>query len=454
MTIFSRRMMSQLTWVAGSYGAAQILRLFTNVILARLLAPQLFGMMVIINTLRTGIELLSDIGIGQNIVSNRNGDKPDFYNSAWTIQIIRGILLFGIALLLANPIAGFYESRELVEIIPVVAIVFLLTGFQSPSRYILQKRQEVKTLAYFDVFTGVVTAVVHIALALYSPTIWALVVGLVLSTAICSAASFFLIDWRTHRIAVHKEHVKAIISFGKWVFASSIVFFLAMNFDRLYFAKEIPFALLGIYGIARTFSDMIALLAQRVGNMMVFPKVAGFAKERSELRPAISGLRKKALLAAALGLSLVVAVSDVIIVLLYDDRYLAAAFFLPILMAGTWFSILSTIGESCMLGIGKSVHTAQANLAKLVWLVIAVPLALTYYGFVAALCVIAVADLFRYISLAVSQWLEGLSFLRQDIVLLILFLLLIAGWRMLLVQLGLVADFETWVGYYGNTGHV
>ncbi len=447
MTMVSRQMMSQITWVAGSYGVSQGLRLFTNVILARLLAPQLFGVMLIVNTLRTGIELLSDVGIGQNIVSNRKGDQPDFYNTAWTIQIIRGILLFAIALLLAQPLAEFYDSDELIEIIPIISVLFLLTGIQSPSRFILQKQQAVKTIALFDVFIAVISAIVHIALALYSPTIWALVAALIIATSVSTTTSFFLIDFRLHRIKISREHVKAIISFGKWVFASSVVFFLAMNFDRLYFAKEIPFAILGIYGIARTFSDMIGMLVQRVGAMMIFPKVAAFAKERSELRPAISGLRLKALLATACGLSIVVALSDLVILILYDDRYTAAAFMLPILMAGAWFSILSTMGESFMLGIGKSVHSAQANLAKLIWLVIAVPLALTYFGLIAALCVIAVADLFRYISLSVSQWKEGLSFLRQDFVLLSLFIFLVLMWRYIFMQLGLVADFNTWLEY-------
>lgn len=447
MTLISRQMMSQIGWVTGSFGASQGLRLFTNVILARLLAPQLFGVMLIVNTLRTGIELLSDIGVGQNIVSNRDGYKPEFFNTAWTVQIIRGVLLFGMALLLAQPFAQFYDSTELQDIIPIIAVVFLLTGVQSPSRYLLQKQQAVKTIALFDMSMAAASAVVHIGLALYSPTIWALVAGLILATTISTTTSFFLIDFRMHRITINRGHIKSIISFGKWVFASSIVFFLAMNFDRLYFAKEIPFAILGIYGIARTFSDMVGTLVQRVGNMMIFPKVAAFAKERSELRPAIAGLRRKALLATACGLSLIVAASDLIILLLYDDRYIAAAFMLPILMAGAWFSILSTMGEAFMLGIGKSVHSAQANFAKLLWLVIAVPTALIYSGFVAALCVIAMADLFRYLSLVFSQWKEGLSFIKQDIALLGLFALLVVLWRLLFAQLGIVADFDTWIAY-------
>ena len=86
-------MVQRLGWTTGSYAVVQSFRLFSNVVLARLLAPELFGIMLIVNTLRTGVELLSDIGIGQNIVSNKNGEIADFYNTAWAIQILRGIVL-------------------------------------------------------------------------------------------------------------------------------------------------------------------------------------------------------------------------------------------------------------------------------------------------------------------------------------------------------------------------
>lgn len=441
----SSRILSQVSWVAGSFGLAQLFRLATNVILARLLAPQLFGVMVVVNTLRTGIELLSDIGLGQNIISSRDGDKPQFYNTAWTIQIIRGIVLFLLCAALTGPLAHFYDSSLLYEIMPAICVLFLLTGVQSPSVFLLQKRQAVTRLATYDVIKSAFSAVAHIALAYFYPTIWALVAGLLLSTAFSTASSFFLLDFRSHRLMFDRRHAHEIVKFGKWVFLSSVVFFLAMNFDKLYFAKVVPFALLGIYGIARTFSDLVAMLVQRVGNLLIFPKVANFRDGRDQLRPAIAGLRAKALIGVSTGLSFVVAISDQLIMLLYDQRYHAAAFMLPILMAGTWFSILATMGEAFMLGIGRSIHTARSNLVKLFWLVISVPLAITYLDFTATLCAIALGDLPRYLSLAFSQRAEKLSFLKQDIVFTTIFLMLILVWRLILVQLGLATDFTAWL---------
>src|SRR5262245_43506231 len=63
-------------WTIGAFGVGQALRLLTNIVLARLLAPELFGIMIIINSVRTGIDLVSDVGIGQSIVQNRNAEDP------------------------------------------------------------------------------------------------------------------------------------------------------------------------------------------------------------------------------------------------------------------------------------------------------------------------------------------------------------------------------------------
>lgn len=444
MVKLNPRLVEQLVWVSGGFAVNQGLRLVSNVILARLLAPQLFGIMLIINTLRTGVELLSDIGIGQNIVSNPKGDQPAFYNTAWTIQIIRGFLLALVGLALAIPVMHFYEEPALGQLIPAMAILFILTGLQSPSRFLLQKSQDVKTNALFDVATGVFALVVTVALASVWPTIWALMGGLLLSTLFSTVASFFLMDFRLHRLMIDRAHVYEILHFGKWVFLSSIVFFLSMNWDRLYFAKAIPFAALGVYGVARTFADMFGQLAQRVGGLLVFPKVAAAQVTGRELKKLIAGRRNLAMALVAVGLSFIISISDMIVLTLYDNRYHGAAFVLPILMGGMWFSVLATTGESVLLGAGRPAHTAYSNMAKLIWLVVAMPLAMARWGVFGALVVIAVADAVRYLSLSVSQVQEKLSFVRVDILLTLLLVALAVGFRLLWAAVGLVETPMSW----------
>src|SRR5215212_8946226 len=100
-------------WTVAGYGASQLLRLGAIIIIARLLAPELFGIMTIINSVRTGLELISDVGIGQNVVQNKNADDPNFWNTAWSLQLVRGAILFVLCLAASAPLAYFYDSSIL-----------------------------------------------------------------------------------------------------------------------------------------------------------------------------------------------------------------------------------------------------------------------------------------------------------------------------------------------------
>lgn len=438
------RSIQQLGWVTGSYIGCQVLRLASNVMLARLLAPQLFGVMLIVNTLRTGVELLSDIGVGQSIISHPDGARPAFFNTAWTLQIIRGVILFCASLALAGPVAGLYDEAELAVVLPAISVIFLLTGLEAPARFLLQKRQDLKRYAIFDLCVNIFSLMLHVGLALYTPTVWALVGGLLLSTLVSSMGSFILLRPSMYRLQLDRSSAGQILSFGKWVFASSLIYFLSMSFDRLYFAEAIPFALLGVYGVARTFADMGALFMQRIGNILIFPRIAASARTGTALRAAIAPTRGRALAAVVLALSGAIAFSDQVILLLYDDRYQAAAFMLPILMVGVWFSILASMGEAIMMGVALPGHAARANLVKLVWTCAGLPLALTYAGMTGALLVIASSDMVRYASLTLSQRSQGVSFGRHDLALTTCLLFMVIAWRTLFTGVGLTPHLADW----------
>ncbi len=431
-------------WVTATYILQQGLRLASNIVLAWLLAPALLGTMLLINTLRTGGELLTDIGVGQSIVNNPRGNEPGFYNTAWTIQIVRGLVLFAMAMILTVPIAHVYDNPDLLILLPAVAPIFIITGLTSPARFLLQKQLHVRKLALFDLATAAFGTVVQIGFALYTPTIWALVWGLLVSTAVPAAASFFLIDWRSHRLAWEREAVRAIVHFGKWIFLASLVYFLAMNFDRLYFADTIPLTLLGIYGIARTFSDTIMQLFQRLGNLLVFPRVSASTLRGSDLRHAVGPMRFLLLAAVSVGLALGVSLADEFIYLLYDDRYRAAGFFLTIILVGTWFGIAATIADATMMGVGKPSNVALSNSVKLVVIVATLPWILPRYGMTATLAVFVLAEALRYAVLIMRQRSLGLGFGRQDLALFVVFVALIFLFREGTSLLGLTDGIAGW----------
>jgi O-antigen/teichoic acid export membrane protein len=194
-----------------------------------------------------------------------------------------------------------------------------------------------------------------------------------------------------------------------------------MNFDRLYFARQITLAELGIYGIARNLAEVISQLVTRGSGFVLYPTVAASGLPPVELRQKLLRGRRTLLLAAAVGLGFFTAFSSIIVELLYDPRYSQAGVILPILCIGVWFGILTSTNDSILMGLSRPAYPALSNAAKLFAYLVGAPLAFHFYGFMAAVAVIAGGEIVKYVALWALSHKEHLRFGRDDLVLTIAF---------------------------------
>lgn len=433
----------QASWVVGPFAVQQGVRLATNIILARLLAPEMFGLMLIVNTLRTGTELLSDIGIGQSVVRTRRTLDHAFLDTAWTLQLVRGALLTAAMLALSGPVAHLY-GQELEPIMLVISGIFLVTGLQSPALFLMQRNMELRQRATYDVTCTVVQCALTIALAYVMPSVWALVWGLMLSTMFSTALSYAFGARRLPRPALHREHVREIVHFGKWVFLATVIYFAATSTDNAFFGAVLPMAVVGVYSVARTFSGMAAQLAQRLGAFLVFPKIASLGGQHHAVADRVRHTRRRTLAVVALGMGVAIAGADGFILLCYDARYHDAAFMLPVLLFGVWFGVLATFAEAMLLGCDRPAPGALANGGKFAVLAAGLPLAFALSGFLAALLVLALAECVRWLLLGRALIREKLAFFGDDLLLTALLIVTAALVKLVLGSVGAIPDFLEW----------
>jgi O-antigen/teichoic acid export membrane protein len=443
MTIARILLLKGAIWTAGVFSAGQLLRLVTNVILARILAPELFGIMQIFYSLRNGVELISDIGISQNIIHNKNANDPDFYNTAWSLQLIRSIVLWIVFCAAAVPASKFYQSSILAFIMPVGAFSLVLSGFSSASHSLVRKRMKYRRLAIFDVVGALVFSTVQVILAFLSPTIWALVFGSLAGTTISAIGSHFLLPDVRHKFFISRRYAVQILSFGKWIFASSAIYFMSTNFDRLYLAKTIPLELLGVYVIARTLSELLSAAVLQLGQSVIFPFVSSHSHiPRAELSEQLAPIRMKFLLIASFGFSIFAVTADLVIGMLYDQRYHAASWMLPVLIIGAWFAIMSNLNEATLMGLGRPNYSVFANSGKFGFLLFGLPLSVSHFGVAGGVLVVAISDLGRYIPMLIGQIRERFSFGRQDALATVAVFGLIALWEYLRWVAGFGTSFD------------
>ena len=433
----------QTGWVVAPFGITQVVRLATNIVLARLLAPEIFGLMLIVNMLRTGTELLSDIGIGQSVVRAKQDPDQAFLDTAWTIQLARGALLTVLMLIFAVPLADLYDP-QLEPILLTVSSIFLITGLQSPALFLMQRKVQLKQRAIYDVTCTIFQCALTIALALVLPSVWALVWGLLASTAFSSALSYAFGARRIPRLALHRDHVREIVHFGKWVFLATLIYFAATSTDQAFFGAVLPMAAVGVYSIARTFSDMVGQLTSRLGAFLVFPKIANLRGQHQAMAGRLRQTRRHTLGLVALGMGVAIAGADAFILLCYDQRYHAAAFMLPVLLSGAWFGILAIFAEALLLGCDRPAPGAFANAGKFTVLAVGLPVSLAMFGLLGGLMVLALAEFARWAILSRALLRERLAFIGDDLALTAIMFITATVTKLALGAVGVIPDPAEW----------
>jgi len=403
-------------WTVFGYGFSQGVRLVGNLVLTRLLVPELFGLMALIQTFITGLNLFSDVGIGPSIIQNKRGEDPEFYNTAWTLQVIRGFGLWLCCLIIAWPIAKVYNNWQFIWLIPVVGLTTIISGFNSTALFVLNRRIALGKLTIFELGIQFISLTVMIVWAALSPTIWALVGGNLVSTFLKMAYSHWLISEQHNYLTWNKQASQELFSFGRWIFVSTAMTFLANQADKLILGKLFSLEMLGVYTIAFVFANLPQQIVSRLGNKLIFPLVSQYTNlPREILREKILKKRKLMLLGLACLLIVLVSFGDIIIRTLYDERYTQATWMLPILALGIWPFILSNSINPLLLAIGKPLYSAYGNSLKLIYMIIGLPVAFSLGGVLGAIIIVAFNDFPFYGVITYGAWREKLVMVRQDI---------------------------------------
>jgi O-antigen/teichoic acid export membrane protein len=180
--------------------------------------------------------------------------------------------------------------------------------------------------------------------------------------------------------------------------------------------KLIPLHTLGVYSIAYALSALPQQVIKKISFQVIFPIVSKQADlPRSTLREKIIKQRGKLLIGISLMCIILICFGDKIILFLYDDRYRPAAWMLPLLSSGIWFTMLYATASACLLGLGKPLYDAQSRIVRLLGVTFGLFLGFQIAGIVGAVVVVAFSDIPSYLILQYGLNQEGITFTQQDI---------------------------------------
>jgi O-antigen/teichoic acid export membrane protein len=351
-------------WTGVGVGGSTVLRLGSNLILARLLFPAAFGLMELANVLMRGLNMLSDLGVGPAVISVQRDDEA-FLNTAWTVQVVRGWVICLLACALAWPFARFYGEGALLWLIPVIAISPVLSGLDAIGLHTEARRLYLGRITMLALGEMAVSVAVMVSFALVSPTVWALVAGGVSARLTHALGSHLLLPGPRPRLTWDQESISLLVRFGKWILLSTSILFLSAWFDRLLLGKLVSLSVLGLYALAYRLRSIIDMAFVSLSQRVLFPVLAELHREQpARLAGRLLELRSTALAVGASGALGMLFLGPWFFELLYDERYAESGWMSQLLVVPMWFGVLQITSDRALLAMGNTRPLALGNAVR------------------------------------------------------------------------------------------
>jgi O-antigen/teichoic acid export membrane protein len=360
-------------WTTGGYGVSQILRLASNLIMTRLLNPEAFGLMAIVDTLLIGLYMVSDTGVALTLVQRRDAPERSLLDTAWSIQALRGVALYLVLLAAAPPLASWYGEPLLVAMLSIAGGQLVFEGFQSTGLFEAMRVMAIRRLVLLELLVQISAIAFVISFAWLEPSVWALVWGGLAASVVRLVASHWMFPRQRARLRWDAGCVRELVRFGRWLLPSTFLLFVIMRSDRLLLGKWLSVADLGAYTIASFVPLTLIAVAGQVSHNVLLPVFARLkAGGSSPLRGEIVR-RRLSFLAFSIPLLCAAAVfGDRLVAALYDSRYQEAGWMLRVLSCGAIVACANESSLATLLALGDTYRRFVALLVSALLFVAAI----------------------------------------------------------------------------------
>lgn len=400
-------------WTVIGFGGGQAIRLASNIVLTHLLFREAFGLMSLTMVFLQALELFSDVGIGASVIQDKQGDRRAFLNTAWTMQLVRGAVLWMIATAVAIPYANAYDAPDLEWLVPLVALGSLISAFNSTKLLTANRHLAMKSLMLIDIAVQTISSVTMVVWALVDPSPVALAAGSLVQALVRLILSHRL-PGPGNRLAWDWDIARGMFRFGRWILVNTLLTFAATQADRLIFGKLVTTAVLGVYNIGTMLATLPMMVLGRIAWSVLFPLYSRLHEAAQDLAGPYLRSRQAMLVAGGWAIAGLIAGSPTACRWFYDERWHDAGYMAQLLAAGNWFSIMESSCAAVFVARGKPALSVTSSVVKVVAMTITIPLGYAWADFAGALAGYSLAETLRWATAAVLRRREGLPGFLQD----------------------------------------
>lgn len=377
-------------WMAAGKVLGSLLAMLKVLIVARLLGPDgprelgVFAVAVLVIELS---RVMSEIGLRHALIQ-RADDPAPYADTAWTAEVVRGLVLGALVFFAAPWLAAFFNKPAAEMPLRALAMAPVLVGFQNIWTFSFDRELKFHKKFAFQVgarATGLVVAAVY---AWIRPSLWALVVGQ-LAGELAGVGLSYVLCRRFCRLEFRPRKFRPLFSFGFWIFVTAMLTIAMSRGGDFVIGKLLPAAALGIFTMAANLSSRVVAQISQVGAQTVFPVFSRLQGERERLR---SGFLRTFFAMSAVVLFVaagLISVGDEAVRILLGPDWLEAVPLVKILAVWGALRGLSPIMDVLFRGVGRPKWAAWCTGASLVLFAAGVYPMATAFGAVGVAWVLA-----------------------------------------------------------------
>tara|TARA_B100000519_G_C14260974_1_gene447953 strand:- start:7561 stop:9048 length:1488 start_codon:yes stop_codon:yes gene_type:complete len=370
------------------------LQIVQTIILARILLPEHFGIVGIFLIFSNGLESFTNTGFNKALIQKKEVNKS-YLDTAWTVSIVRGLLLFTIIYFGSPFIVDFLNTPDALPVVRVLGLIMLIQGFSNTGTvYFSRNLNFFKQFLWKGVpFLG--NFIISIPLAITLKNEWAIAWGMLASSILYLFFSFYLHPYRP-RLKYNHKIFKELFYYGKWLFLASVVAFFSKQGDKIFLANLLNPTLLGTYLIAWKFARLPEFLTNPLPNAL-FPAYSKMQDQQNVLR------EKYIEVLSIIGFFYIPFVGSMVVLaqpfvnLILGEKWIEAVLPMQILTLGVGICIIAYISTSLFNATGKTNFNFLMNSTHLLTTAIFIYPMIKNYGIAGAAICFLISSVFIFI---------------------------------------------------------
>lgn len=347
-----KKTVSSLLWRFLERCGAQGVTFLVTIVLARLLVPEVYGLMALVTVFTAILQVFVDSGMGNALIQKKDADDLDF-SSVFFFNLVMCIALYILLFFCAPVIAAFYHNPELISVIRVLGITLLISGVKNVQQAYVSRKLQFKRFFFATLGGTIGAAVIGITLAYMGFGIWALVSQNLFNTMIDTLILWFTVRWRP-KLLFSFERLKGLLRYGWKLLVSSLLNTFYLNLRTLIIGKLYMPADLAYYEKGQSFPTLIVSNINASIDSVLLPTMSGV----QDSRESVKAITRRAIVTSSylmwpmmVGLAVV---AKPLVVLLLTEKWLEAVPFLQISCFALGLEPLQTANLNAIKAMGRS----------------------------------------------------------------------------------------------------